>query len=115
MKHSKAGYGRFVLAVGAVQHALSETSPAFAKHAANPYAGLTIWDIQEEAPVAIFPPRYAQAICLETTDAPENQPFTMMERWFNELEDESLKSEGIPATNWPLCAARLLHMERHLG
>lgn len=113
-KRSKAGYGRFVLAVGSVAHALSEESPAFARHAANPFSGMMIWDIQEELPVAIFPQRYAQAICLETTDAPENQPFTMMERWFNELENESLESENIPATQWAVCEARLARMERYL-
>lgn len=78
---------RFVLVIGAIREQFPDI----------PESGeLCLWDRQENKPVITINPEYGNAICLETL--PHGQPFTAMEEWFNGLSNQSLESEGIPAT-----------------
>lgn len=55
---------------------------------------LSLWDRQEKREVARVFAAYAQALCLEHNE--HGTPFTTMEKWFNELDNTALESEGLP-------------------
>lgn len=80
------------MVVGSMAETLGEEIPC-----SGP-GGFVIWDQQEKKPVITVHGDYAQLLCLELADKPENMPFTNLEKWLNTLDNESLDSENIPTT-----------------
>jgi hypothetical protein len=83
---------RFVWIVGAIREQYPDVPEAMEGQ-------LVLWDRQEKKPVVtVFEP-YANGMCLETTRKSGGcEPFTELESFFNELDDEALTSEGMTAT-----------------
>lgn len=81
---------RFILNIGSCQDRFPDVP--------EQGADVEIYDRQERKPVITIHRAYANAICLEMTTSPNAMPFTIMEDWFNGLDNASLESEGMEPT-----------------
>lgn len=82
---------RFVWIVGAVHEEFPDVPEYDGKGA------LVLWDRQCRRPAVSVSPEYAQALCLETTRT-DDQPFTALANWLNNVTPAEFASEGIEPT-----------------
>ncbi len=87
---------RFVWLVGAITEQFPDVPNFESEHRQG--GDLVLWDRQEKKPAAMVSYEYAQAMCLELTDSPASMPFTNLENWFNDVDNESLESENLTPT-----------------
>lgn len=81
---------RFVWLVGAVSEMFEDVPDQKAN------GELVLWDRQEQKAVLTVAPEYAQAMVLEHVE--HGCPFSDMVRWFNQLDGQAMKSEGLVPT-----------------
>lgn len=84
---------RFVWVVGAIRERFPDISERV-----GCAGSLILWDRQEKRACVTVDSNYAQAMVLEVTTKDYGQPFTKLEKWFNVIDNESLKSEGLKPT-----------------
>ena len=82
---------RFVWIIGAIREVYPDIPESL-----TTAPGITLWDRQEKKPVLKLARDYANLICLEHKQ--HGTPFTDLENWINELDNESLASENITPT-----------------
>lgn len=82
---------RFVWIIGAIREEYPDVPENLTYK-----ADLVLWDRQEKKVVVTVASGYSNLICLEHMD--HGKPFTSLETWINELDNDALASEDIAPT-----------------